>query len=120
MKVTHQASIAPFYTEEKCFIQEFFNHTEHPNISIAKAIVKPAITTQKHALSETEEWYYILKGKGIIQVNGETVKVKVGTCIYIPANATQSITNNEDDDLEFLCICNPRFQESSYVSKELD
>lgn len=118
MKVIQADSVEPFYTEEKCFIQELFNQDEHPNLSIAKAIVKPGITTKKHALSKTDEWYYILKGIGTMHIDKESLSVKTGATIYIPADAIQSISNSGDEDLEFLCICNPRFKKEVYVNKE--
>ena len=120
MKVIQEDSIKPFYTEERCFIQELFNHDEHSNLSIAKAIVKPGITTQKHALYQTEEWYYILNGMGTMHINNESVSVKEGACIYIPANAIQSISNDGKEDLEFLCVCSPRFKTDVYVNKDSD
>ena len=118
MKVIHDKDLPSFYTEEKCFIKEIFNQASSENLSIAKAIVKPGVTTQRHALKDTNEWYYILKGQGLMHVETENKKVFKGTCIYIPTSCTQSITNTGKEDLEILCICTPRFKEDIYVNKE--
>ncbi len=107
-----------FFTSEKCFILEILNHPNCPSVSFARARVQPGIKTQLHQLTATEEYYYITQGKGIMAIQGKQTSVKAGDLIHIPPDTPQSIENTGDEDLLFLCVCLPRFEENSYVNLE--
>ena len=106
------------WTDEKCFITEVLNEKFLPNISIAIARVLPGITTQLHALVGIEEVYIIRKGFGLAEVDGKQYKLTLMDKLIIPADATQRITNIGSVDLEFFCICYPRFAPENYVNCE--
>ncbi len=65
---TGQDTIAEFYTPEKCYITELSNTPDDPDVSIAQARVEPGVTTCWHRLKGVVERYYILKGKGMMEV----------------------------------------------------
>jgi hypothetical protein len=46
-----------FYTPEKCYITELSNMPDDPDVSIARARVKPGVTTRWHRLTGTVERY---------------------------------------------------------------
>ena len=103
------------FTPEECFITEILNVEDFRSFSIAKARVLPGITTRNHKLNETDEVYYILEGKGEMEINGKNLgTAKKGDAVFIPKNANQRITNSGNDDLVFLCICAPRFEPGNY------
>ncbi len=103
------------YFEEECFITEILNSAEHPDVSVSKAKVKPGVTTVRHRLKETREKYFILSGKGEMEINGKPVGVaQNGDIVVIPENSSQRIKNIGQDDLIFLCICTPRFEIKNY------
>ncbi len=93
----------------KIILREFL-HPEKDGIdlrySIAHARVKPGDSMSPHKIRSTEV-YYILKGSGIMHINGESKEVEEGCVIYISPNATKYIRNVGDEDLEFLCIVDP-------------
>ena len=104
-----------FYTEEKCFITEILNRADYNNFSLAQARVEPGVTTVVHTLKDTDEAYYILSGKGEMEIDGKiTGTVGEKDLVFIPRNTTQRITNTASRDLVFLCICSPRFEISNY------
>jgi mannose-6-phosphate isomerase-like protein (cupin superfamily) len=47
---------------------------------------------------ETEEIYYVLKGRGRISVGGQMYDVEEGTFIYIPPNTTHRIFNTDEKE----------------------
>ncbi|MCT4624107.1 MAG: cupin domain-containing protein [Schleiferiaceae bacterium] len=103
-----------FYTEEKCHITEMLNTPEIENVSVSRARVEPGVTTQNHAL-HFDEIYYILEGRGEMQIdNGELKKIGPGELAFIKRGSSQRITNTEETDLIFLCICTPRFKPEGY------
>jgi mannose-6-phosphate isomerase-like protein (cupin superfamily) len=107
-----------FYTEERCHILELLNDPKiNDQLSIARARVSPGVTSALHSLDGLE-LYYILEGKGIVEIDGVKSPIGPGQIAYIKKDQTQRITNVGEQDLVFLCICQPRFKPQSYKSLE--
>ena len=108
-----------FYTPERCYITELSNTPDDPEVSIAQARVKPGVTTCWHHLKGTAERYYILTGKGVMEVGDlPSREVGQGDIVIIPPMCRQRITNIGQDDLVFLAICTPRFMSDVYEGVE--
>lgn len=106
-----------FPTEENCFILEVANDAGDPDVSIARARVRPGVTTEWHRLEGIVERYVIVRGKGRVEVGDlPPTIVTEGDVVRIPADVAQRITNIGDEDLVFFCVCSPRFVQSAYVS----
>jgi mannose-6-phosphate isomerase-like protein (cupin superfamily) len=80
--------------------------------SIAHAILEPGRSSLSHKLGKSVEIYYILEGNGVIHIDGEEKNVQSGQAIYIPPNACQWIENIGRDELKFLCIVNPPWNQA--------
>ena len=106
---------AEFPTEERCRITELLNDPACPEVSLAMARVAPGVTTRLHAVRGTEERYVILQGTGLVEIGGEAVRVGPGDRVLIPADVPQRITNTGTGELEFHCICTPRFLPENYL-----
>jgi mannose-6-phosphate isomerase-like protein (cupin superfamily) len=109
---------AEFWTDERCYITELHNCDQSPEASLALARVEPGVTTQLHRLDGVSERYILRKGEGTLEVDGIRQKLKVGDQAVIPAGAAQRIENTGAADLEFYCLCVPRFYPASYVNLE--
>ncbi len=108
-----------FNTEERCHINELLNTPKQPECSIAQASVAPGVTTQLHAVKDTIERYVILQGRGQVFINHTTAEnVLPGDTVIIPAGIAQKITNTGTEELVFLCICTPRFEQKNYLKLE--
>lgn len=107
-----------FWTEERCFITELLNDAASPETSLAVARVEPGVRTQLHRLDGICERYIVRQGLGLLEVNGEARELRVGDSAIIPAGAAQRITNTGEGDLEFYCLCTPRFWPEAYVNLE--
>jgi mannose-6-phosphate isomerase-like protein (cupin superfamily) len=105
---------------DKIILREFL-HPDKDNInirySIAHAKVKSGDASSPHKIKSTEV-YYILKGSGIMHINGESKEVKEGYAIYIPPNAVKYIRNTGNEELEFLCITDPAWRLEDEVKIE--
>lgn len=77
--------------------------------SLAHARLAPGRWSDLHVLKGTEV-YYILAGRGTIEIDGEQREVDPGDAIYIPPNGRQRIFSRGPDDLEFLCIVDPAWR----------
>ncbi|MEL6142773.1 MAG: cupin domain-containing protein [Bacteroidota bacterium] len=117
MRIIKPADLKEYYFEERCFITELLNQPEVPSISIASARVEAGTTTVLHALKGLEV-YYILAGKGQVEVEDKFEEVVKGDLVHIPPNEPQRITNTGTADLIFLAICSPRFIPEDYTDLE--
>jgi len=108
-----------FWTEERCFITELHNDEASPDASLAVARVEAGVTTQLHRLDGVCERYIVRKGEGTLEVDGSRQLLRLGDQFVIPAGAAQRITNDGPGDLEFYCLCTPRFFVKSYVNLEV-
>jgi len=108
-----------FYTAEKCYITELSNTPDDPEVSIARARVESGVTTRWHRLKGITERYFIISGKGLVDI-GELPpqEVTTGDIVFIPPMCRQRITNSGTDDLVFLAICSPRFVQDAYEDIE--
>jgi mannose-6-phosphate isomerase-like protein (cupin superfamily) len=107
-----------FWTEERCFITELHNSPVSPEASLAVARVEPGVTTQLHRLNGVTERYIVRRGTGLLEVDGIEHTLCRGDQAVIPAGSAQRVTNTGDGDLEFYCLCTPRFIPESYINLE--
>ncbi len=113
-----KGSTGEFWTDERCWIIELHNADASPDASLAIARVEHGVTTQLHRLQGVCERYIVRKGEGMLEVDGEKQMLRLGDQYVIPAGAAQRIENTGSGDLEFYCLCTPRFFPASYVNLE--
>ena len=115
-EIIRAKSIDEYLKPERCYISE---NLSSEKVSIARARVKPDVTTVAHRLKGTDEIYIITEGRGRVYVgNLDPAEVTVGDVVAIPAGTSQRITNVGKKDLVFYCICTPRFNAEFYVDEE--
>ncbi|HLN44940.1 MAG TPA: cupin domain-containing protein [Candidatus Sulfotelmatobacter sp.] len=113
-KIVKASTLKEIETSENCSIMETWSSDK---VSIARARVKPGLTTEAHYLKNVDEIYIIVKGKGSVKAGDlEVATVIAGDTVFIPAGVWQQITNVGKTDLVFYCVCTPRFTQESYHS----
>ena len=116
-RIVKATSLKEFMTPEGCAIAENWGSKDDEKVSIARARVKPGVTTKEHHLKRVQEIYLIAQGRGIVNVGDlEPTKVSEGDLVVIPAGISQRITNAGKTDLVFYCVCTPKFSSSCYHS----
>jgi mannose-6-phosphate isomerase-like protein (cupin superfamily) len=105
-------------TAERCAITELLNAPECPEVSLALARVAPGVTTRLHALAGIVERYVVVRGEGEVEVAGVRAPVRAGDRVLIAPGVPQRIRNTGAVELEFHCICTPRFRPDAYVDLE--
>jgi mannose-6-phosphate isomerase-like protein (cupin superfamily) len=105
-----------FFTNERCHILEMLNnHKSDKPFSIARARVESGVTTVWHRLNGILEFYYILEGRGFMEIGEDPgFAVKQNDIVQIEPGMAQRIKNIGDEDLIFLVICNPPFTDDNY------
>jgi mannose-6-phosphate isomerase-like protein (cupin superfamily) len=106
MQVTSVNTTASFVTKDGSFIREL-HHTDSQ--SLAEATLEPDQATVRHYHRATEEIYFVLKGSGDREVDGEHRRIAVGDAVVISAGAWHSLHNNGTSELRILCCCVPPY-----------
>lgn len=120
-EVRRMNPIAEVYTPERCYINELSNIAADPDASIARARVRPGVTTRWHRVNGTTERYVILAGAGLVEVGSlAPQEVGPGDVVLIPPSCRQRITNLGGEDLIFLAICTPRFRPTAYEDMDAE
>ena len=115
-KIVKNKDLNEYFTPEQCFIAENYSAKA---VSIARATVKPKVTTHSHHLNGVKEIYIITEGVGKVTVgNLSPTEVEAGDVVVIPEGNSQKLTNIGDADLVFYCVCTPRFTADCYVDEE--
>jgi mannose-6-phosphate isomerase-like protein (cupin superfamily)/glycosyltransferase A (GT-A) superfamily protein (DUF2064 family) len=113
MEVRKRDEARPFTAKDGSTIREIFHphHTGAKNQSFAEATVAPGEKTREHHHAESEEIYYLLKGRGRVSVGGEVREVGPSTAVLIPPGTKHSIENSGTEDLVFLCSSVPTYRD---------
>jgi mannose-6-phosphate isomerase-like protein (cupin superfamily) len=99
-------AVEPFVTKDGSTIREL-HHTSVQ--SLAEATLEVEQATERHYHRSAEEIYFVLKGQGKMEVDGETSFLKQGDSVLIPAGAWHELENNGTSELRILCMCAPPY-----------
>lgn len=115
----HASEQQEYYFEERCYILEYLNDAQDPDLSITRARVPAGVTTRWHRLRDITERYLIQSGRGLVGVGDDPVReVGPGDVVLIPPMVRQRVENPGPDELVFLALCTPRFQPERYIDDE--
>ena len=110
MTIRKHSKQQPFTTKDGSTITSLLDFANAPvqNQSLAEARIPAGNSTQRHYHKDSEEFYYISSGSGLMEIDDETREVVPGDAILIPPGAWHEITATED--LVFLCCCAPPYR----------
>lgn len=117
MDIINRNRVAAFTTKDGSTIREILSPSNSctQRQSLAEAILHAGAETQAHYHPQTEEIYYILRGRGVIRIRDEAQEVGPGDGIIIPPGAAHQIRNIGQEDLIFLCCCVPAYSHEDTV-----
>ncbi|MDX1680880.1 MAG: cupin domain-containing protein [Akkermansiaceae bacterium] len=109
MEIRQRDEQEPFITKDASTIRSLLDLSNAPvdKQSLAEASLPQGSKTDRHYHKLSEEFYYILEGRGRMEIDGQEREVGVGDAILIPAGAWHQIEASED--LRFLCCCAPPY-----------
>jgi mannose-6-phosphate isomerase-like protein (cupin superfamily) len=117
MDIINRDEVLSFTTKDSSIIREILapRNSAIRRQSLAEATVPAGQATEEHTHPETEEIYYILKGRGKMRIEGEERDVTAGDGIAILPGARHRIRNTGTEDLVFLCCCVPAYSDRDTV-----
>ena len=119
MIVRNVSSQKPFTTADGSRIRSILDHANAPvkNQSLAEAAVPAETSTIRHHHKASEEFYFILEGRGTMEIDGECMNVGPGEAVLIPPGSWHRIT--AAGDLRFLCCCAPPYSHEDTFFEEI-
>ena len=110
MDIRKYSEQEPFTTKDGSTIRSLLDLSNAPvqKQSLAEATLPAGGETERHYHKLSEELYYLLEGKGLMEIEGEEREVGPGDAILIPSGAWHQIKATES--LRVLCCCAPPYQ----------
>ena len=111
---------SPFTTKDGSTIRSLLDLSNAPvaNQSLAEATLPAGAQTDRHYHKLSEEFYYLIAGTGVMEIDGESRNVRPGDAILIPPGAWHQITATSP--LRFLCCCAPPYShEDTFFAPDL-
>lgn len=78
-----------------------------PTLHIIQESVPPGKSEHRHLHSVAQQFFFILTGQAIMEVEGQDYPLSVGEGIHIRAGQPHQFKNPYDHPVEFLVISNP-------------
>jgi mannose-6-phosphate isomerase-like protein (cupin superfamily) len=106
VNIASLARVEPYATKDGSTIRELHMSAVQ---SLAEATLEPDQATERHYHRASEEIYFVIKGSGMLEVDGERRTVRPGDAILIPPGAWHTLENNGTSELRILCCCAPPY-----------
>lgn len=119
MHIYHKKDVhSPLVTEHGEIIYELIGRgvgetTERHSVAIA--VIPPGKSSLSHYHPETEESYFILRGRARMTLGDEEAIVGPGQAVLIQPQKPHKIINIGEEDLEFLAFCVPAWEPTNTV-----
>ena len=114
MEIRTRDRVPAFVTADGSTIRELVGLRATPGAaahSLAEASLARGQATERHYHARTEETYYLVEGRGLMEVDGETAEVAAGDAILIPPGSRHQIRNTGEGPLRLLCACAPPYRD---------
>ncbi|MDQ0783357.1 cupin domain-containing protein [Chryseobacterium sp. W4I1] len=77
------------------------------HLSVKQEIMPAGATEKLHFHETAEQVFYILKGEAVLHINNEQFKVRAGESISVQPQSEHFISNESQEEVEFLVISSP-------------
>ena len=109
MNIVNISNCKPYVAEDKSVATEFVGprNCNLRNFSVASITIPAGVTVKKHYHILSEETYQIIKGSGIMHLDGEERLISAGQAVAIKPGQWHSICNDTNLDLVMCVTCSP-------------
>jgi mannose-6-phosphate isomerase-like protein (cupin superfamily) len=78
-----------------------------PQLSVIQERMPPGTAEVRHFHRHAQQFFYILSGEAVMEVDGRPVDLTAGQGIWIPAGAAHQMRNESADEVHFLVVSHP-------------
>ncbi len=76
-------------------------------LSVIQELVPPAVGEVRHYHSRSEQYFYVIKGKAMLEVSGAQHELGEQQGCYVKPGEAHQLRNEGQEDLDFLVISSP-------------
>jgi len=107
----------PFTARDGALVYGLFSDEEKQITEVGAAVGSLAsfrkAILHKHDISD--EVYYVISGKGQIQLGNSISPVRSGTVVYIPKGMDHGLENTGAEELEVFCLSSPPYVDEDFI-----
>jgi quercetin dioxygenase-like cupin family protein len=110
MKISSRRNVSPTTVHETVQVYQLlprWSLTEETKGTYLEFIddfeIDPGSKAEPH-FHNTHEWYFILEGNGVVQIENEARRVAPGDLIYIPPNQRHTVYPTSEQKIRALCF----------------
>ena len=78
------------------------------SLSVIQERMSPGTSERKHFHNHSQQLFFILSGVATLEIEGQVCVVKSNQSVHIPSGAEHFIANENNQELEFLVISEPK------------
>ncbi len=78
-----------------------------PELSVIQERMPPGTSEVRHSHHRAQQFFYILSGEALMEVDGRSMTLAPGQGIWIPAGTPHQMKNDSSADVHFLVISQP-------------
>lgn len=79
----------------------------HPGLSVIQERVPPGDRERRHFHSRARQFFYILEGHAVLDVEGQRFELGPGQGLEVPPETTHQFVNESRESVSFLVISSP-------------
>lgn len=80
---------------------------KRPGVSIIQERMPPGTSEVRHFHRESEQFFFVLAGSLVIDLDGELVMLDPGDGLHVPSGAVHQVINSSQEDVEFVVTSVP-------------
>ena len=105
MKVVDTANAEHYMWGEGC---DGWHFVKSDSLSVIKETMPGMTSEQLHYHNKAQQFFYVLSGEAIFDIEGVSYKVTQGKGIHIKPGVKHSVSNKSMQDLVFIIISEPK------------
>lgn len=86
---------------------EGWHFLNHPDLSVIQEQVPPGDRERRHFHSKARQFFYILEGHAVLDVDGQRFELSAGQGLEVPPGATHQFVNESRGSVTFLVVSSP-------------
>jgi mannose-6-phosphate isomerase-like protein (cupin superfamily) len=80
---------------------------KNPQLSVIQERMPAGTAEVRHFHHHAQQFFYVLAGNAVVEVNGQTILLSAGEGVWIPAGTSHQMKNESGDEVHFLVISHP-------------
>ncbi|MBI4913047.1 MAG: cupin domain-containing protein [Acidobacteria bacterium] len=78
-----------------------------PGLHVIQERVPPGAGERRHFHGSARQFFYVLSGRAVMEVEGQEHLLQMGDCIHVPPGANHQFRNPFGEPVDFLVVSQP-------------